>query len=409
VRDSVFLNNTTWHNDTLGTGLGELWIQFAEDNEVRQNVFHAATGGVLTSSEDGNVDNALDWNLWFADAPGGTFVWQGTAYATFAAFQAGSGQEANGLSADPQLLAPASADFHLRATSPAVERGDPAFVAGVGETDLDGAPRVSGARVDLGADEATCGNGTTEPGETCDDGDLVDCDGCDSNCTPSAACGNGVTCAPEQCDDGNTAGGDCCGATCALEAAASPCDDGDACTNGDACDGAGSCAAAATPVSVCRGAEPGAAVFQLADRSPDGRDKLTWRWKRGEETLPGALGDPTATTRYTLCAYDASAIPQPRLRSVVPPGGRWTEAGSGFRYRDPAASSGGIRTLKLSSGPTGSARVIVRGKGPALSLPALPLTLPVDVQLRNDAGECWGATYSAPGRNDGEGFSGRND
>jgi cysteine-rich repeat protein len=409
VRDSFFLNNTTWHNDTLGAGFGELWIQFAEDNVVRQNVFHALAGGVLTASEDGNVDNALDWNLWFAAAPGGTFVWQGTAYASLAAFQAGSGQEANGLSADPQLLAPASADFHLRATSPAVNRGDPAFAPGVGETDLDGAPRVSGARVDLGADEATCGNGMTDPGETCDDGDLDDCDGCDSNCTPTAACGNGVTCAPEQCDDRNTVGGDCCGATCALEPAASPCDDGNACTNGDACDGAGTCASTAAPEPVCRGAESGAAVFQLVDRSPDGRDKLTWRWKRGDETLPAALGDPTAATAYTLCAYDASASPQPRLRSVVPPGSRWAEAGSGFRYRDPAASAGGIRTMRLVPGATGSARVIVRGKGAALSLPTLPLTAPVDVQLRTDAGECWAATYSAPSRNDGDGFTGRND
>jgi hypothetical protein len=165
-----------------------------------------------------------------------------------------------------------------------------------------------------------------------------------------------------------------------------------------------------TPAPVCRGAEPGAAVFQLADRSPGARDKLTWRWKRGAETLPGALGDPTATTRYTLCAYDASASPQPLLRSVVPPGGRWGEAaGSGFRYRDPAASAGGIRTMKLVPGSTGSARVIVRGKGAALSMPSLPLTPPVTVQLRNDADECWGATYTAPGRNDGEGFTGRSD
>lgn len=409
VRDSVFLNNTTWHNDTLGTGFGELWIQYAEDNVVRQNVFHAAAGGVLTSSEAGNVGNALDWNLWWADAPGGTFVWQGTAYATFAAFQAGSGQDENGLFADPQLLAPASADFHLRATSPAVERGDPAFVPGVGETDLDGAPRVSGARVDLGADEATCGNGTTDPGETCDDGDLVDCDGCDSNCTSSAACGNGVTCAPEECDDGNTVAGDCCGAACALEPVTSPCDDGDACTNGDACDGAGTCAAAAMPAPVCRGGEPGAAVFQLLDASPDTRDKLTWRWKRGEETLPPALGDPTATTQYTLCVYDASASPQPRLRTVVPPGGRWTTAGSGFRYRDPTTSAAGIRTMKLVPGADGVARVIVRGKGAALPLPPFPATPPVAVQLRTDAGECWGATYSAPSRNDGGGFTGRSD
>lgn len=63
----------------------------------------------------------------------------------------------------------------------------------------------------------TCGNGMTDPGEQCDDGDLDDCDGCDSNCTTSA-CGNDVLCAPEQCDDGNLTGSDGCEADCTLSA-----------------------------------------------------------------------------------------------------------------------------------------------------------------------------------------------
>ncbi|MEO8601580.1 MAG: right-handed parallel beta-helix repeat-containing protein [bacterium] len=33
-----------------------------------------------------------------------------------------------------------------------------------------------------------CGDGTIDPGETCDDGNGFDGDGCDSNCTPSTAC-----------------------------------------------------------------------------------------------------------------------------------------------------------------------------------------------------------------------------
>jgi cysteine-rich repeat protein len=63
----------------------------------------------------------------------------------------------------------------------------------------------------------SCGNGMTDPGEQCDDGDLDDCDGCDGNCTVTA-CGNGVLCAPEQCDDGNLMGADGCEADCTLSA-----------------------------------------------------------------------------------------------------------------------------------------------------------------------------------------------
>jgi cysteine-rich repeat protein len=54
-------------------------------------------------------------------------------------------------------------------------------------------------------------------GEICDDGNSVEGDGCDSNCTVSA-CGNGVQSPDEACDDGNTANGDGCNALCAVPA-----------------------------------------------------------------------------------------------------------------------------------------------------------------------------------------------
>jgi cysteine-rich repeat protein len=61
-----------------------------------------------------------------------------------------------------------------------------------------------------------CGNTTVEAPELCDDGNLADGDGCDSNCTPTG-CGNGVVTAGEECDDGNTVPGDCCSALCQSE------------------------------------------------------------------------------------------------------------------------------------------------------------------------------------------------
>lgn len=120
--------------------------------------------------------------------------------------------------------------------------------------------------------DLSCGNGIVEGGETCDDGNALDGDGCDANCTPTG-CGNGIVTAGESCDDGNTSGGDgcradctlevcgdgivdpaedcddgnvasgdCCSASCAAEPAGSACaDDGNLCTD-DQCDGAGSCA-----------------------------------------------------------------------------------------------------------------------------------------------------------------------
>ncbi len=67
------------------------------------------------------------------------------------------------------------------------------------------APRAWGA----------CGDGILDPGEQCDDGNTVSCDGCEENCT-LPACGNGIVCPPEACDDGNTKNGDGCSSTCTL-------------------------------------------------------------------------------------------------------------------------------------------------------------------------------------------------
>jgi fibro-slime domain-containing protein len=78
-------------------------------------------------------------------------------------------------------------------------------------------------------DKTKCGNGQLDPGETCDDGNTVSGDGCNSFCQAEAdflcatpgqpctnlrQCGNGKLTTDEQCDDGNTVGGDGCAADC---------------------------------------------------------------------------------------------------------------------------------------------------------------------------------------------------
>src|SRR5262245_55511668 len=63
-----------------------------------------------------------------------------------------------------------------------------------------------------------CGNGVVEPGETCDDGNRIDGDGCNHDCLPTR-CGDGILTPAlgEACDDGNTAPGDGCSPTCTIE------------------------------------------------------------------------------------------------------------------------------------------------------------------------------------------------
>ena len=61
-----------------------------------------------------------------------------------------------------------------------------------------------------------CGNGLSDPGEQCDDGNLIPGDGCSPGCTveTAARCGDGKLDAGEQCDDGNADDTDGCLATC---------------------------------------------------------------------------------------------------------------------------------------------------------------------------------------------------
>jgi parallel beta-helix repeat protein len=54
---------------------------------------------------------------------------------------------------DPLFVNESIDDFHLQATSPCINAGDPNFIAGVDERDIDGNARVSSSRVDIGADE----------------------------------------------------------------------------------------------------------------------------------------------------------------------------------------------------------------------------------------------------------------
>jgi cysteine-rich repeat protein len=91
--------------------------------------------------------------------------------------------------------------------------------------------------------ESVCGDGKLDAGEACDDGNTTDGDGCSSACTIEPVCGDGKLDEGEQCDDGNTTNGDGCSSQCTIEEPrcgdgkldeGEQCDDGNT-TNGDGC------------------------------------------------------------------------------------------------------------------------------------------------------------------------------
>jgi cysteine-rich repeat protein len=70
-----------------------------------------------------------------------------------------------------------------------------------------------------GCECAPCSNGVIDEGETCDDENTENGDGCDSECKIEAAieCGNDIPEEGEECDDGNANNEDACSNTCELK------------------------------------------------------------------------------------------------------------------------------------------------------------------------------------------------
>jgi glucose/arabinose dehydrogenase len=170
--------------------------------------------------------------------------------------------------------------------------------------------------------------------------------------------------------------------------------------------------------SVCR--SPDRAVLLLNDAPPAGAsaaDRVIFRYLQGPEEAPGAFGDPTEATDVRLCVY-AGAPAALVLEAVAPGGGTcdgapcWVPiAGAGHRFVDASASEDGLtrvvlRPLSLPS-DTGS-RIIVKGAGPGLALPELPLASAAAVAQVHRSGDdaCWGARFEPAEvvRNDGIAF-----
>lgn len=168
---------------------------------------------------------------------------------------------------------------------------------------------------------------------------------------------------------------------------------------------AASCAAA--PLSGCH------------TPTTSGKSSLTWRGgakpQVGWKWMPGTaavsdFGNPlTATgTSYAFCAYDAAS--QLVAAALAPPGNRcglgvkdcWRQTSAGFNYKDKDTLPAGLQSIQLKAGSAGRAKIYVKGRGANLAVPALPAAFPLRVQLVNDAGTCWEATYPATGikRND---------
>jgi uncharacterized delta-60 repeat protein len=239
-----------------------------------------------------------------------------------------------------------------------------------------------------------CGNGVIEPGEECDDGNLVDGDCCSSLCqiepagkvcrAPSSACDLAETC------DGTTP-------TC-------PADTGTPDTDGDGvCDAQDACIDPS-------GGELLSGSSLIVDRAGGSRDSLAVRASFPlAQSQIGALDLISTGARVVLEGSSG-----PVLSDVVLPGGTfagrgtrgWKRAASGtvWNYRDATASPlNGVSAVKISarSGPSASSVVhlVVRAKRGAYPVTAgdAPLVLKITLgdQAAAIAGTCGEIRFTA--------------
>ncbi|MBI2442032.1 MAG: right-handed parallel beta-helix repeat-containing protein [Lentisphaerae bacterium] len=160
ISHCLFNNNVCYQNDTRQTGNGELWIQWASNNVVENNIFYCGAQNLLLNSQGGNQANGLDYNLWFSEdgAAAVAFSWNGAEYAGFESYRTATAQDAHSVFADPAFRAPAATNFSVTAASAAINAGNPAYIAEANETDYEGNQRVMDGRIDIGAYEYNATN-----------------------------------------------------------------------------------------------------------------------------------------------------------------------------------------------------------------------------------------------------------
>jgi polyhydroxybutyrate depolymerase len=138
--------------------------------------------------------------------------------------------------------------------------------------------------------------------------------------------------------------------------------------------------------------------------------RFAWKATRGPITTRGDLGDPRASTSYSLCAWDDSGI---LLAARVPAAALcgssscWSERGSaGLRFEDSGGLNGNLRSLSLFG--SDRARTSIRAAGFVNGGIALPATGRLVVQLqREDSPICFESALEAAeaSTNDASGFS----
>jgi hypothetical protein len=174
----AYLYHNTFHTEINTSVFADFGHTDVVDNFVsRNNIMQVGKYAIHQRHPD--TTNSYDYDNAFKGPWGGLFRWgpdwPGDIYDTLAEFQAVSGQEPHGISADPEFIDPDTFDYELQSTSSCIDAG----IALPGFNDANSPWPHTGSAPDMGAYEYGLGASNHAPSldyigdRTEDEGELL--------------------------------------------------------------------------------------------------------------------------------------------------------------------------------------------------------------------------------------------
>lgn len=138
--------NCTISGNVASNSAGAIYCYNSSNLSISHSILWGDTAPYALEVMVGTLDYPAAIQISYCDIQGGE---QNVELAYGSSVEWG---ESN-IDSDPCFVNPDSNDYHLLEESPCIDAGDPDFVLGPDETDIDGNPRISGEKIDISAYE----------------------------------------------------------------------------------------------------------------------------------------------------------------------------------------------------------------------------------------------------------------